>query len=127
MNEYYVSHNQLLIILLIILLGVGIYSYAMLKHAIELRQRTTQVIEDLAVVQGYIDVELASKLLEQQVAITLVSDVQQLQGDNLELLNQNSNIIRGNTVAILDNGTYDNARTGTTLDGYNYPLPLPII
>jgi len=83
--DTFVTHNQLLIILLIILLGVGIYSYAMLKHAIELRQRTTQVIEDLAVVQGFIDAELTVKLAEQGLAIDAI-------GDNLGKLNTNSNI-----------------------------------
>ena len=83
--DTFVTHNQLLIILLIILLGAGIFAYAMLKHAIELRQITTKVIEDLSIVQGYIDVELAAKLLEQQVAIDLI-------GDNIGKLNINSDI-----------------------------------
>lgn len=120
--DSFVTHNQLLIILLIILLGVGIFSFAMIKHAVELRQKTTQVIEDLTVVQTYIDVELSAKLLEQQVAIDLVSEVQQLQGDNLEKLNQNSNITYGNTLVILNNTTYDAARSNTDLTGYNWPL-----
>jgi hypothetical protein len=67
--DTFVTHNQLLIILIIVLLGAGIFAYGMLKHAIELRQKTTQVIEDLSVVQTYIDVELAEQLLKQQVSI----------------------------------------------------------
>lgn len=116
--DSFVTHNQLLIILLIILLGVGIYSYAMLKHAIELRQRTTQVIEDLAIVQTYIDVELAAKLVEQQVAIDLISDVQQLQGDNLGFLNQNSNITYNNFIKIINGGTLN----PFDMIGYTQPL-----
>lgn len=68
MNTF-VTHDQLLIILIIVLLGAGIFAFAMLKHAIELRQKTTQVIEDLSVVQTYIDVELAEQLLKQQISI----------------------------------------------------------
>ncbi len=96
MDSPFVTHNQLLIIILIILLGVGIYSYAMLKHAIELRQRTTQVIEDLAVVQGVIDTELIVDLAEQQLAIDAISLVQQAQGINLSNLNTNSGISLSN-------------------------------
>jgi hypothetical protein len=122
MNENYVSHNQLLIILLIILLGTAIFAYAMIKHAVELRERTTQVIEDLSVVQTFIDVELAAKLLEQQAAITLISEVQQFQGTNIEKLNENSNITYNNTDKIIQNADYSNARSNTTLVGYNWPL-----
>jgi hypothetical protein len=122
MNENYVSHNQLLIILLIILLGTAIFAYAMIKHAVELRERTTQVIEDLSVVQTYIDVELAAKLVEQQSAITLISEVQQFQGTNIEKLNENSNITYSNTIAIINNLTFTDARSNTTLTGYNWPL-----
>lgn len=121
MNTF-VTHDQLLIILIIVLLGAGIFAFAMLKHAIELRQKTTQVIEDLSVVQTYIDVELAAKFLEQQAAITLISDVQQLQGVNLEKLNENSNITYSNTFQIVNGVTYNDARLGTTLGNYNYPL-----
>jgi hypothetical protein len=122
MNETYVTHNQLLIILLIILLGVTIFSYAMINHAVELRNRTTQIIEDLTDVQTYIDVELAAKLIEQQASITLISDVQQFQGTNIEKLNENSNITYNNTQKIIDNANYSDARNNTTLNGYNYPL-----
>jgi len=125
--DSFVTHTQLLIILLIILLGVGIYSYAMLKHAIELRQRTTQVIEDLTIVQTYIDVELAAKLLEQQLTIDAILIDQDLQNANLNYLNENSNITYGNTIAILNNITYDGAKANTTATGYNWPLPLPIV
>ena len=122
MNETYVTHNQLLIILLIILLGVTIFSYAMINHAVELRNRTTQIIEDLTDVQTYIDVELAAKLIEQQASITLISDVQQFQGTNIQKLNENSNITYNNTQKIIDNANYIDARNNTTLNGYNYPL-----
>ena len=115
MNELYVSHTQLLIILLIVLLGAGIFAYAMLKHAIELRERTTQIVEDLSIVQGYIDVELAAKLLEQQVAIDLISV-------NLGQLNINSDITYGNIDAIKDNAAYSDARNATIIAGYNWPL-----
>jgi hypothetical protein len=57
MNEKYVSHDQLLFILLVILIGLAIFSFAMIKHAVELRDRTTKVIQDLAYFQGYVDVE----------------------------------------------------------------------
>lgn len=124
MNEFYVSHNQLLIILLIILLGVGIFSYAMLKHAIELRNRTTQIVEDLSIVQGYIDVELAAKLLqqqitidEQQIVIDLLSLDQNIQNSNLEKLYQNSNVTYENFDKILNN-------ENPNVDTYYQPLPI---
>ena len=123
--DTFVTHNQLLIILLIILLGVGIYSYAMLKHAIELRQRTTQVIEDLAIVQGFIDGELAVKLLEQQVAIDEISIVQQLQGVNLSNLNTNSRISADNFETIRTATSFTPGDLGdVTLNGWQY---FPII
>ena len=103
MKEF-VTHNQLLIILTIVFLGASIFAYAMLKHAIQLRSITTQVIEDLSIVQGYIDVELAGTLVEQQLAIDLISGVQQLQGDNLQNLNNNSNITYSNFVNIIGGG-----------------------
>lgn len=125
--DSFVTHNQLLIILLIVLLGAGIFAYAMLKHAIELRTLTTKVIEDLTVVQGYIDVELAAKLVEQQLTIDAILLDQDLQNVNLNYLNENSNITYGNTLAILNNITYDAAKANTTATGYNWPLPLPIV
>jgi hypothetical protein len=118
MNEKYVSHDQLLFILLVILIGLAIFSFAMIKHAVELRQRTTTVIEDLALVQTYIDVELAAKLLEQQAAITLISDVQQFQGQNIEKLNENSNI----SYTIFDKIITGIPLALSDLNGYNQPL-----
>lgn len=117
MNEKYVSHDQLLFILLVILIGLAIFSFAMIKHAVELRDRTTKVIQDLAYFQGYVDVEIAEKLVEQQAAITVISDVQQLQGDNLELLNQNSNITYTSFLKIINGGFNVN-----DLNGYNQNL-----
>jgi hypothetical protein len=76
--DTFVTHDQLLIILILVFIGASIFAYAMLKHAIELRQRTTQIVEDLSIVQGYIDVELAA-------SIDLISA-------NLGQLNTNSDI-----------------------------------
>lgn len=113
--DTFVTHDQLLIILLLVFIGASIFAYAMLKHAIELRQRTTQIVEDLSIVQGFIDVELAAKLLEQQVAIDAISIVQGLQNDNLFKLNINSDISHTNFVTISNGGL-------PTVDGYYYPL-----
>ena len=65
----FVTYNHLLFITGIVVLSIGIFLYSMLKHAIELRQRTTQVIEDLTLVQTYIDVELAASLAAQDLSI----------------------------------------------------------
>ncbi len=77
MNTF-VTHDQLLIILILVFIGASIFAYAMLKHAIELRRISAKVIEDLAVVQVFIDVELAA-------SIDLISA-------NLGQLNTNSDI-----------------------------------
>jgi hypothetical protein len=83
--DTFVTHDQLLIILLLVFIGATIFAYAMLKHAIELRNITTKVIEDLSIVQGVIDAELTVNLAEQQLAIDAI-------GVNLANLNTNSGI-----------------------------------
>jgi hypothetical protein len=118
MKEF-VTHNQLIIILLLILIGVGIFSYAMLKHAVELRQITTKVIEDLSIVQGFIDVELATTLVEQQLAIDAILVDQAIQDDNLEKLKQNSNLTYTNFLTIKNSADFGAAQTNTNIIDYN--------
>ena len=123
--DTFVTHNQLLIILILVFIGASIFAYAMLKHAVELRNITTNIIEDLTVVQGFIDVELAAKLLEQQAAITLISDVQQAQGVNLANLNTNSGITADNFETIRTATGFTPGNSGNvTLNGWQF---FPII
>lgn len=58
----FVTYNHLLFILIMLIIGIGIFLYSMLKHAVELQNRTTNIIKDLSVIQGYIDVDLENKL-----------------------------------------------------------------
>jgi hypothetical protein len=62
LRSNFVTYNHLLFIASMLMIGLGIFLFSMLKHAIELRQRTTDIIEDLSVIQGYIDIDLETKL-----------------------------------------------------------------
>jgi hypothetical protein len=62
LRSNFVTYNHLLFIVAMLMIGLGIFLFSMLKHAIELRQRTTDIIEDLSVIQGYIDIDLETKL-----------------------------------------------------------------
>jgi hypothetical protein len=61
-NNNYVTYNHLLFITVMIMIGLGIFLYSMLKHAIELQNKTSNILGDLATIQGYIDVDLEEKL-----------------------------------------------------------------
>jgi hypothetical protein len=62
LNNNFVTYNHLLFITSMLMIGLGIFLFSMLKHAIELRQKTTNIIEDLSIIQGTIDIDIETKL-----------------------------------------------------------------